>query len=184
MQHAANGTQWGSDLAADAQPSGLRLFEHRGLEAMPLQELVKLRPVSLGQGCCLGHITPGDLQEPDKIVALELLARLFERRQYTRVFAQCSLHQGRGNHARRRCRRRAAERGAEDAHHLRPTAPVVRGSRQGLPIPGLLQCALHRHAPHPPLGQWRRDPAVQPGVAVPIPSSRGARGWLQRGDSR
>ena len=65
-----------------------------------------------------------------------------------------------------------------------PLRRLLDRSRQGLPIPGLLQCALHRHAPHQALGEWRRDQAVQPRVAVPLPSSRRARGWLQRGDSR
>src|SRR5450631_4145780 len=73
---------WGAAVDRHAlgpgESSGLRLFEHCGLEAMALQEFVELGTVSLGQGCGLGHVAAGDLQQPDKIVALELLAGLLE----------------------------------------------------------------------------------------------------------
>src|SRR5207302_4614794 len=89
--------------------SGLRLLEHSGLEAMALQEFVELRPVSLGQRCSLGHIAAGDLQQPDKIVPLELLAGLLKRGEHPGVLAQRPLHQGRRNHARGRERDRLLE---------------------------------------------------------------------------
>ena len=79
---------------------------------------------------------------------------------------------------------RAAQCRPQDPHHLRPATPVAPGPRQGLPISRLQQRALRRHAPHPALGEWRRDPAVQPRVVVPVSSSCRARGRVQRGDSR
>jgi len=40
----------------------LAFLEHRGLEAVPLQQLVELRPVPLSEQGGLGHVAAGDLE--------------------------------------------------------------------------------------------------------------------------
>jgi hypothetical protein len=48
-------------------------------------------------------------------------------------------------------------------------------ARQGLPFPWLCKHALHRCPSRRALGQWRRDEAVQPRLALPVPPPRRAR---------
>ena len=109
MQHSDHGALRHTGKLSSVDGSGLRLLEHCGLEAMALQEFVELGPVSLGQRCGLGYVAAGDLQEPNKIVPLELLAGLLEWGEGAGVLAQRPLHQGRRNHARGRERDRLLE---------------------------------------------------------------------------
>src|ERR1700682_6644443 len=86
---------------------------------MALQELVELRAISLGQSRSLGHVAARDLKQPDKVVALELLAGFLERRQHAGILAQCSLHQGRRNYAGGGERNRLLEQ-IEQLPHIPP----------------------------------------------------------------
>src|SRR5689334_14605119 len=100
--------------------SGLAVLEHRGLEAMALEEFVELGPIALGEGGGLSHVAPRDLEQPYEIVALELLARFLEWRQHAGVFAQCPLDEGCRNYARRGERKRLFEQVQELAHVAGP----------------------------------------------------------------
>src|SRR6476660_8228227 len=51
--------------------SGLRFLEHTGLESVPLQQLVELGAIALGELRCLRDVAAGDLQQPDQVIPLE-----------------------------------------------------------------------------------------------------------------
>ena len=53
-------------------------------------------------------------------------------------------------------------------------------TRSRLRLPGLHAQALRGRASHPALGRWRRHQVVEPGVVVPLPSPRRARGRAAR----
>src|SRR4051794_18459790 len=55
-------------------------LEHGWLEVMTLQQLVELSPIALGQRRGLRDVAPGDFQQPDQVVALEVALGFFERR--------------------------------------------------------------------------------------------------------
>ena len=50
---------------------GFCFFEHRGLEPVPLQQLVELGAIALGELRRLGDVAAGDLEQPHQIVPLE-----------------------------------------------------------------------------------------------------------------
>src|SRR6185437_2018091 len=81
--------------STDDRMSGLRLrlLEHARLEPMSLQELVELRPIALRELRGLRDVAPGDLQQPNEIVALECLACFLEGHERRGVFLERRLNQ-------------------------------------------------------------------------------------------
>src|SRR5579862_8498444 len=77
----------------------LRFLEHGGLQPVALQELVEFGSIALRQSGGLSDVTRRDLEQPHEIIALELLARLLERRENAGILAQGALHERRRNDA-------------------------------------------------------------------------------------
>src|SRR5262245_37309844 len=86
-----------NERARQPRSGRLRFLEHARLEPVPLQQLVELGSIPARQGGCLGDVAAGDLEEAYEVIALELLARLFERNEDIGVFAQRTLHERRGD---------------------------------------------------------------------------------------
>ena len=57
----------------------LFILEERGCQLMPIQQLVKLGPISLGQASGLRDIAIGCLEQASQIIALEIPASRFKR---------------------------------------------------------------------------------------------------------
>src|SRR6185436_5841748 len=77
-------------------------LEQFGVEMMPLQKLVELGAIALGQSRRLGNIAPSDFQKFGEIVAFEFAARGLERRQFGSLSAYRVFHQRRRDDGRRR----------------------------------------------------------------------------------
>src|SRR5262245_61810881 len=64
-------------------------LEHPRFKRMAFQEAVELGAVAPRKARRLGHVAPGDLQDPHQVVALEGLPRLVQRRQRAVGNIQC-----------------------------------------------------------------------------------------------
>src|SRR3954469_999364 len=83
----------GDERRATAASRRHRLERGR-VERVPLQQFVKLGAVALRQLRGLGHIAARDFQEAHEVFALELLARLLERREFGLLMLDGLLHEG------------------------------------------------------------------------------------------
>ena len=114
----------------------LAFLEHRGLEPVPLQELVELGAVAFGKQRGLGDIAARDLEQAHEIVALECLARFLERHQSARVLPQRTLDKRCRNEARRRERDGLLEQVQELPDIAGPRAPRSAAPSRPAPASG------------------------------------------------
>src|SRR2546426_12498199 len=90
--------------SAAHRESGFSFLEHRGLEAVSLEQLVELGPVALGELRRLRDVPTGDLEQAGEIGPFEGPARLLERHQSCSLFLERVLNKRCRNHRRRRGR--------------------------------------------------------------------------------
>src|SRR5690242_17711530 len=93
-RHSAT-TMPSSWRCAAVDNSAFGFLEHRGLETMPLQQLVELRAIAFGKLGCLRHVAAGDLEESSQIIAFERFAGFLERHERRRVLLERLLDQRR-----------------------------------------------------------------------------------------
>src|ERR1019366_6608058 len=116
---------------AEAANLGLGSFEQRGIEFVPLQQLVEFGAVALGKLGSLRHVAGGDLEQPRQVVALKLLARLLERREFGLLVLNRLLHQRGRNQRRVAQRRRLLDHVVELAYVARPGGAYQQLERLG-----------------------------------------------------
>src|SRR5450759_1274254 len=115
----------------EAANLGLGSFEQRGIEFVPLQQLVKFGAVALGKLGSLRHVAGGDFEQPRQVVALKLLARLLERREFGLLVLNRLLHQRDRNQRRVAQRRRLLDHVVELAYVARPGGAYQQFERRG-----------------------------------------------------
>ena len=61
--------------------SDLCLLEDGWIELVSLQQLVELRPITLGEACCLGNVSSRDFKYAHQIIPFKTSARILERHE-------------------------------------------------------------------------------------------------------